>query len=74
MEGSHGLGMILSKDEDKDRVKPLRGGHYTCLEPLKSGAEACGSSIPVSAFQRGRWKGGEEGRQVCSQAGAVVQN
>lgn len=71
MEGSQKLGMILSEDEDKDRVKPLGGGHHACLEPLKFRAKACGSSIPVAAFQRGRWKGGEEGSWVSSQAGAV---
>lgn len=74
LEGSHVLGMIFSEDEAGDRVKPLRGGHCAPSEPLKSVPRAWGSSIPVAAFQSGRWKGREEESRVYSQAGAVVQN
>lgn len=62
------LGMIPLEDEDKDRVKPLCGGHYAPLEPLKTGADTLGSFIPVAAFQSGRWKEREEESRAYSQA------
>lgn len=72
------LEMLLSEAEGKHRVKPLCGSHSACLEPLKSGAEACAppslcSSIPVAAFQSGQWKGREEGSQAYPRLGQLFR-